>query len=108
MPDLSTASKIQARPPILDYANIGTAAGTAVLCKESCYLGKINITRRLASATFVLYDSNGTSTSLIGTIALGTQTFGDAPTTYDFDFRTVNGLTIVNLADSGALVSYGK
>ncbi len=49
MPDLTSASKIQTKPLILDYYPVGTVAGTAILFKESAYLGKINITSRVAS-----------------------------------------------------------
>lgn len=108
MPDLSTASKIQAKPPILDYVNIGTAAGTTIIHRESGYIGEFNVTTRVASGQFVLYDSVGTSTNAIGTISMGTQTFGDAMPTQTLNFRTINGLTIVNPANAGALVSVGK
>ncbi len=108
MADLTGTNKISNTPPILDYRNIGTAAGTTTLLSESGYLGHVNITRRVASGVIVLYDSVGTSGNVIGTIALGTQTFSDPPPTYTFNFRTTNGLTVVNPADCGALVSYGK
>jgi len=62
---------------------------------------------RVASGQVVLYDSVGTSTSVIGTIVLGTQTFSDPPYPYILDIRTNTALTVVNSANQGAIITIG-
>lgn len=96
------------QPAVLDYKNIGTAAGTTTISSEACVLGAIVVTRRVASGVAIIYDSAGTSGTVIGTIALGTQTFSDPPPPYTFNVRTFNGLTVTNIADMGLTVSFGK
>lgn len=108
MPDLSAQLKPAGQPGVPDYRNIGTAAGTTTLSSEGCFLENITVTRRLASGVAIIYDSAGTSGTVIGTLALGTQTFSDPPATYVFGFRTNNGLTITNSADMGMIVSFSK
>lgn len=109
MPDITTANgPISAPPRILDYRNIGTAAGTTTLLSEPGYLASIQVTRRKASGVAIVYDSAGTSGTVIGTITLGTQTFSDPPPPFEFNVRTKNGLTVTNDADFGYTVSFGK
>ncbi len=95
-------------PPIFDYKNIGTAAGTTTIASEPYFLHTVTITKRVASGRIIIYDSAGTSGTVVGTINCGTDTAGDAPSTYIFDVRTKNGLTVENSADLGAVVSAGK
>lgn len=107
MPDLTAQSKINVPPMILDYRNIGTAAGTVTLANESAYIEGIQVTTRKAAGKFILYDSAGTSTSVIGTVTMGTNTADDPPY-IPLGFRTNNGLTVANDADFGGIVKWGK
>lgn len=109
MPDLTSNEKIYLKPAVMDYRNIGTAIGTAVLAAESAYIQGIQVTTQKASGKFILYDSNGTSgtATTIGTLTSGTQTFSHPPY-FELGFRTNAGLTIVNDADFGGIVIWGK
>lgn len=107
MPSVALSSPTK-QPSILDYKNCGTAAGTTTISSEPCTLGAVTVTRRVASGVAIIYDSIGTSGTVVGTIALGTQTFSDPPTSYTFNVRTLNALTVTNSADMGLIVSYGK
>ncbi len=108
MADLGTNSLLTRIPSVFDYKNIGTAAGTTTVSSYPCYLHLITITQRVASGKAIIYDSAGTSGTAIGTIVCGTQTYGDPPSTYIFDVRTKNALTVANDADLGLTVSFGK
>lgn len=107
MPDLTQHNKLAVEPRILDYRNIGTAAGTTTLANESAFIKGIQVTTRKASGKFILYDSAGTSTSVIGTVTMGTNTADDPPY-IPLGFRTNNGLTIANDADFGGIVRWGR
>ena len=108
MPNLTSTKTVLRQPNVFDYTNIGTAAGTTTICSEPTFLHSVTVTRRVASGVSIIYDSAGTSGTVVGTIALGTQTFSDPPATYVFDVRTKNGLTVTNIADMGLIVSSGK
>lgn len=108
MPDIISKKVVTRYNGVNDYNNIGTAAGTTTISTEAVLLHSITVTRRVASGLAVLYDSVGTSGTVIGTIALGTQTFSDPPPSYVLDVRTKNALTIVNSADMGLIVSSTK
>lgn len=107
MPVLSSQSGV-AVIPICDYTNIGSAIGTTTISSQPSFLHAITVTQRVASGSLVIYDSIGTSGTVIGTVTLGTQTFSDAPPTYIFDIRTKNALTVFNSANVNAVVSASK
>jgi hypothetical protein len=94
-------------PQAFDYTRIGTAAGTTTISHEPYYVHAVTITHRKASGNVILYDSIGTSTSVIGTIVMGTNT-ADDPQSYILDVRTKTALTISNTADFGCVVSGGR
>lgn len=106
MPDLTPHATIT-EVPICDYHLVGTVAGTTTIKSEPAFLQSIIIPARVASGAIKIYDSVGTSANVIGTIALGTQTFSDPPPTYVFNVRTKNALTVENSANQGAIVIYG-
>jgi len=108
MPDLTVAGKSVKDPGVYDYSAVGSAAGTTTIMSEPCILGGIVFTNRSASGAITLYDSVGTSTAVIGTITLGTQTFSDPPTPFMMNLRTKTALTVVNSANQGALILYNK
>jgi len=106
MPSLTSDGKVTNVPRILDYRNIGTAAGTTNICPEPCYIEGIQVTTRKASGVFTIFDS-GTNTNPVGTITLGTNTADDPPY-IPLNFRLNTGLTIGNAADFGGIVKWGK
>lgn len=108
MPDLSSAGQLVKTPPVFDYVGIGTAVGTTTIQTQPGFLHSVVVGVRVASGSVILYDSVGTSGTVIGTIQLGSQTFSDAPPSYIFDVRTKNGLTAVNSANLGAVVTFGR
>ena len=95
-------------PQVFDYTRIGTAAGTTTISHEPYYIHSLTITHRKASGNVVLYDSIGTSATVIGTIVMGTNTADDPSASYVIDVRTKNGLTVANTADLGCIVSGGR
>lgn len=105
MPILTSNTTVNTVNGVYNYANVGTAAGTTTICSEPTFLHAITITQRAASGQAVIYDSAGTSGTVIGTITLGTQTFSDPPPSYIFDIRTKNALTISNSGNLGLTVS---
>ncbi len=105
--DLQPYSLVTVFPAVYDYKNCGTAAGTTTVQSFPGYLHAITMTQRAASGKIIIYDSAGTSGTVIGTITCGTQVFSDA-NTWLFDVRTLNGLTIANDANVGVTVSFGK
>lgn len=108
MPNLSGRDPLYVTPAICDYTNIGTTAGTTTISSEPCYIERITITSPVASNSFVLFDSDGTSANVIGTITGGTATSTN-PYHIDFGFRTQHGLTIAHTtANAGAIVSWGR
>jgi len=108
MPDLTVAGKSVKNPGVYDYSLVGTAAGTTTIMSEPGVLSSVVITTRVASGAITLYDSIGTSSNVIGTITLGTQTFSDPPMPFVFNLRTKTALTVVNSANQGALILFGK
>lgn len=104
MPDLSDQGFVTKDPSTYTSTIIGTAVGTTTISKVPGFLSHVLITPRVASATYVFYNSDGTSTSVIGTLVMGTQTFSDPPPPYDFK-RHFNKLTVAHTTgDSGAIV----
>ena len=108
MPDLMQSQISVTNPRVYDYKIIGTAAGTTTIMAEPGILAGVWIPARVASGAITLYDSVGTSLILIGTIALGTQTFSDSPPVTWLNIRTKTALTAVNSANQGAVILFGK
>lgn len=106
MPDLTAHTFVTVDPGAYDYTLVGTVAGTTTIAKEPTFFKGIVIPTRVASGVITIYDSIGTSTSVIGTITLGTQTFSDPPPLFEFNIATRTALTVVNSADQGAVVLY--
>lgn len=106
MPDLTQAGFVTHNPGYYSYTLVGTAAGTTTIQSESTLFKGIVIPNRVASGSLAIYDSIGTSTSVIGTIVLGTQTNTDPPPMYEFNIATNTALTVVNSANLGAIVLY--
>ena len=106
MPDLTQAGFITKDPSAYNYTLVGTAAGTTTIQSESTFFKGIVIPTRVASGVITIYDSIGTSTNVIGTITLGTQTFSDPPPMYEYDIATDNALTVVNSANLGCTVLF--
>jgi len=106
MPDLSAQRNTTVSPRVLDGTYIGTAAGTTTILSQPGYIGAITVNQRAASGAIVVFDSIGTSGTILGSIVLGTQTFSD-PQSYPFNFRTRNGLSVSNSANVGITVSFG-
>ena len=107
MADWTSKNPIYLTPAVMDGLNLGTAAGTTVLCAEPAYIKGFQVTTWKASGKFVLYNSNGTSTSVIGTLTAGTSPLNQTPY-FELGFRTTAGLTVVNDADFGGIVIWGK
>jgi hypothetical protein len=104
MPDISDLGFVTKDPTAYTSTLIGTAVGTTTISKSPGFLFGLLVPVRVASANYVLYDSDGTSSSVIGTITLGTQTFSDPPPTYQFR-RVFNKLTVAStVANAGAIV----
>lgn len=106
MPDVTPQFVRTKDPTAYDGSIVGTAAGTATIQSQPCFFKGILIPARVASGAITIYDSIGTSTSVIGTITLGTQTFSDPPPLYEFNIATKTGLTVVNSANQGAIVLF--
>lgn len=85
---------------------LGTAAGTTTLQRQPTFLSHITVTNRVASGAITLYDSIGTSSSVIGTISMGTQPGYDGGAPYVFKFNTKTALTVVNSANVGCFVAW--
>jgi hypothetical protein len=106
MPDLTAFTRDTKDPGAYDYSLVGTAAGTTTISAEPCFFQGVLIPTRVASGVITIYDSVGTSLVVIGTITLGTQTFSDPQNSYIFKVATKNALTVVNSANTGAIVLY--
>jgi hypothetical protein len=110
MPDLQTQGFVTRDTGVYDYTHMGTAAGTSVVNIRPCFLSHITINQRPASGTIILYDAistaiAATTTAVIGTIILGTQTFSDPPPHLLYKVRTKNGLVVSNSANIDLTVS---
>lgn len=106
MPDVTAQKFVTSDPTAYDYRVVGTAIGTTIVQRQATFFKGILLTNRVASGVVAIYDSAGTSGTVIGTIALGTQTFSDPPPLYEFNVATKNGLTVVNSDNQGAVVLY--
>jgi hypothetical protein len=103
MPDLAAQGFFTQDPGVYSYTHLGTAAGTTVIARQPAFLSHIQINQRPASGTIILYDAvstaiAATTTALIGTIILGTQTFSD-PIPFVYKVATKNGLVVNNSAN---------
>ena len=78
--------------------HLGTAAGTQTIVSQPAFFSHIQINARAASGVILAFDCAGTAGTaagnLIGSIALGTQTFSD-PSPYIYKGATNAGLTLV-------------
>ena len=106
--DQGITSLVTKMPAVFDYTSVGTAAGTTTVHSYPCFIHSVTVGVRVASGNIIIYDSVGTSGTVLGTISCGTQTYGDAPSTYILDVRTKNALTVANTANLGAVISWGK
>lgn len=95
-------------PQVYDYVNTGTVAATTTVSSYPCVLHLITVTQGVASGKVIIYDSIGTSGTVIGSVVLGTQAVSNLNSTYTFDVRTKNGLTVENTGNLGAVVSFGR
>lgn len=111
MPDLSNGPQtfVTRDPSAYNYTHMGTAAGTSVVLAQPGFLSHISINQRPASGTIIIADAistaiAATTTAIVGTIVLGTQTFSDgAPFVYKS--RMKNGLVVSNSANIDLTVS---
>lgn len=90
-------------PVSYKYTPFGTAAGTATLSQIPALIHSIVIFNRAASGSFILYDSAGTSSAIMGTYTIGTSTAADPPTPILIDAQTGTALTISNSANLAGL-----
>lgn len=107
MPDVTSQGFTTNNLKVYKSTIIGTAVGTPTILPGPGLFHGIFFPNRVASGSLVIYDSVGTSANVWGTIVLGTQTNTDPTPTYEFDARMVNGLTIVNSGNLGAIVLTG-
>ncbi len=103
MPDLTSQGFVTNDPGSYDYTHMGTAAGTSVISTRPNFFSHIQFNIRSASGTVIIADAvstaiAATTTAIIGTIILGTQTFSDA-VPYVYKVRTKNGLVVTNSAN---------
>ena len=108
MADLGATSLVTTIPSVFDYSNLGTAAGTTTVSEYPCFVHTVTITESPASGAITLYDSSGTSATQIAKFSLGTTVVDNAPRSFLLDVRTKTALTVVNAANVGCVVSYGK
>jgi hypothetical protein len=91
-------------PPSYKYTSIGSAAGTTTVCTAPAILHSIVVVGRAASGTLIMYDSVGTSGTVIGTLIIGTNTSNDPPPAYIFDAQCKNALSVSNSANTAIVV----
>lgn len=105
--DQSYAATPTRDPGVYKYAHLGTAAGTTqVGPTQPILIGYVQI-NSLALGTIVAYDSTGTSTAVIGSVAI-TSLPGSAPVAHPL-FRklaTQTALCITNTANLDLTVAY--
>lgn len=106
MPDLTPQGFVVKDPGAYDYKIIGTAAGTTTIVTRPCYFFGLQIPVWVSGAQYIVYDSVGTSGTVIGTITLGTSPLVNPPGLQEFRCRTYNALTVTNAANQGAVVLY--
>lgn len=104
MPELAPQGFFSKDPGVYDYTHLGTAAGTTVVLTTPGMLSHITINTRSATGTIVAYDAvstaiAATTTALIGTLSLGTQTNTDPAASFLYKVRVKNGLVVSNTAN---------
>lgn len=104
MPDITPQTFVTRDPGAYDSTLIGTAAGTTTISKEPCFFQGIMIPTFLSGAAYIIYDSDGTSTNVVGTITMGTSPTNNPPALYEFKRAMRNALTVTNAANAGAIV----
>ena len=103
MPDVSEQGFVTKDPTAYTSTIIGTAAGTTTISKGPCFFKGLLLTRFYSGASYIVYDSDGTSLSVVGTVVQGTSPTNNPPGLIEFD-RIMNKLTVTNPADAGAVV----
>jgi len=106
MPDITAQTFVTSDPKAYDSTLIGTAAGTTTISKEPCFFQGLLVPTFLSGAAYIIYDSDGTSTNVVGTITLGTSPTNNPPPLYEFKRAMRSGLTVTNVANAGAIVLY--
>lgn len=106
MPAIDNQAFVTRDPGAYSSYLIGTAVSTGTVSNTPVFFKGILFPNRVASGSVILYDSAGTSTNVIGTVVLGTQTNTDPPPLYEFNLATTRGLTAVNSANLGAIIFY--
>lgn len=104
--DQAYMSAFSTDPGVYKYNHIGTAAGTTTVVNQPALCGYVQI-NNAALGTVVVYDSAGTSASVIGSVAI-TSTPGSAAIIPPL-FRklaTKTGLTVSNTAGLDLTVAY--
>lgn len=106
MPDTNPYGFATRDPQVYKTAIIGTAVGTTTISSVPIFLKDFQVTHRTASATFIFYESIGTSTSVLGTLVLGTATTEDPPPPFKWD-RSCSALSVAHTTtNSGGIVRF--
>lgn len=106
MPDVTAAAFVTRDPTAYDYTLVGTAAGTTTIKSSPAFFKGLVITKWTSGQTHIIYDSAGTSGTVIGTVVLGTSPLVNPPGLIEFDVATKNALTVTNAGDQGCVVLY--
>ncbi len=106
MPDVSNFARVTRDPTAYDYTLIGTVAGTTTIQSQPTFFRGLVITKWTSGQTHIIYDSIGTSGTVIGTVILGTSPTNNPPGLIEFGVATKNGLTVTNAGDQGAVVLF--
>lgn len=106
MPDTNPQGFVTRDPQVYKTTIIGTAVGTTTVSSVPIFFKGIQLTHRPASSTFIFYESVGTSTSVIGTITMGTFPAGDPVPFIPFN-RSCSALSIAHTtANAGAIAMW--
>ena len=109
MPDVSGQGFFtmpQGNQQAYKYIHLGTAAGTTTITQVPSLLHAVVVNDRAASGAIVVYDSVGTSGTIIGSITFGTNTGLDPFGPWVYNAVTTNGLTVSNTANLDLTVLY--
>ncbi len=106
MPDLTQQAFVTTDPGAYNYTLIGTVAGTTTIQSEPVFFKGLVITKWASGQTHVIYDSIGTSGTVIGTVVMGTSPLVNPQGLIEFDIATHNALTVTNAGDQGCVVLF--
>ena len=106
MTDLTSNMFVTSDPGAYNYTLVGTVAGTTTIQQEPTFFQGVVIPQWTSGGVITIYDSVGTSGTVIGTITLGTAPTNNPPGLYEFKIATKNALTVVNSGNQGAVVLY--